>query len=308
MSKRRAPYLLACVLILLLTACNLPRPNAATETPGDPIGTAAAQTVAALSTQLQPKVTLMPQASATVQPAATNTTSPAVTTVTAPVKPCDAAEFVTDVTVPDGTTFTPGQTFTKTWRLKNTGSCTWTNSYRVVFDSGNSMGAPASFNLPTSVPPDAVVDISVQMKAPDAEKEYQSNWKLQNASGITFGLGADGAKSFWVKIKVSATVLPFAVTKAAMGADNGAYSGTCPHNVGLSAAITSTAAGTVTYYWQDSFGNKSVAQQVVFDAAGTKTVNYSWAITANFDGSIAVYIDNPNHQLFPALPIKVTCS
>jgi len=300
---------ISLTILLILAGCNLPRPNAASETPGDPIGTAAAQTVAALSTQLQPKVTITPLPSSTVQPTtATLATQPQSPTESTSVKPCDAAEFVTDVTVPDGTSFKPGETFTKTWRLKNTGSCTWTNSYRVVFDSGNSLGAPASFNLPTSVPPDAIVDISVQMKAPDAEKDYQSNWKLQNAAGITFGLGVDGLKSFWVKIKVSAAVLPFAVSNVAMGADNAAYTGTCPHNVGLSAAITSTAAGTVTYYWQDNSGNKSVAQQVVFDAGGTKTVNYSWAITANFDGSIAVYIDNPNHQLFQALPIKVTCN
>ena len=37
----------------------------------------------------------------------------------------DAATFVSDVTVPDGTSFNPGDTFTKTWRLSNSGSTTW---------------------------------------------------------------------------------------------------------------------------------------------------------------------------------------
>ena len=55
---------------------------------------------------------------------------------------CDWAQFVADVTVPDGTTFAANQTFTKTWRLKNIGFCTWTTSYALVFDSGNSMGGP----------------------------------------------------------------------------------------------------------------------------------------------------------------------
>ncbi|MRR31435.1 hypothetical protein EG834_14180, partial [bacterium] len=204
MTNRRLFIISTLVTLLLLGACNLPRPNATVETPGDPIGTAAAQTVAALSTQLQPKITITP-------PSPTNTLLPVSTIASPPVqatsdgtpaKRCDAGEFVSDVTIPDGTSMTPGQAFTKTWRLKNTGSCTWTTSYRVVFDSGVSLGAPASFNLPTSVPPDAIVDISVQMKAPDVVKDYQSNWKLQNAAGVTFGLGEDGTKSFWVKIKV----------------------------------------------------------------------------------------------------------
>lgn len=308
MTNRRLFTAASLAIILLLTACNLPRPNATTETPGDPIGTAAAQTVAALSTQLQPKDTVTPAQVQTNPPAQTATQPAQTTAETTPAKTCDAGEFVTDVTVPDGTSFTPGQTFTKTWRLKNTGSCTWTTSYRVIFDSGNSLGAPASFNLPTSVPPDAIVDISVQMKAPDAVKEYESHWKLQNASGVIFGLGDDGQKSFWVKIKVETAVLPFAITKVVVSADNASFTGACPHTVALAAALTSTAAGRATYFWERSDGTKGAVQEVVFDTGGTKTVNSSWQFGSSFDGTVAVYIDNPNHQYFPNFALKVTCN
>ncbi len=308
MTNRRLFTAVSLAIILLLTACNLPRPNATAETPGDPIGTAAAQTVAALSTQLQPKDTVTPAPVQTNPPVLTATQPAQTTAETTPVKACDAGEFVTDVTVPDGTSFTPGQTFTKTWRLKNTGSCTWTTSYRVIFDSGNSLGAPASFNLPTNVPPDAIVDISVQMKAPDAVKEYESNWKLQNASGVIFGLGDDGQKSFWVKIKVETAVLPFAVTKVVVSADNAGFTGACPHTVALAAAITAAAAGRVTYFWERSDGTKGAVQEVVFDTGGTKTVNSSWQFGSSFDGTVKVYIDNPNHQYFPNFALKVTCN
>src|SRR5271157_1067465 len=54
---------------------------------------------------------------------------------------CNWAQFVADVTVPDGTTLAPGATFTKTWRLENIGNCTWTTSYALVFSSGSAMGA-----------------------------------------------------------------------------------------------------------------------------------------------------------------------
>lgn len=36
----------------------------------------------------------------------------------AAVTACDAAEFVADVTIPDGTSFAPGAAMVKTWRLK----------------------------------------------------------------------------------------------------------------------------------------------------------------------------------------------
>lgn len=308
MINRRLITVLTLVSILVLSACNLPRPNATAETPGDPIGTAAAQTVAALSTLLPPKVTVTPAATLTNLPQVTVTQPPQPTTDGTPGKKCDAGEFVSDVTIPDGTSFTPGQEFTKTWRLKNTGSCTWTTSYRVVFDSGVSLGAPASFNLPTSVPPDAIVDISVQMKAPIEVKDYQSNWKLQNAAGVTFGLGEDGTKSFWVKIKVETANLPFAVSKVVLGADNAAFSGACPHTTALNAAITVTAAGRVTYFWERSDGTKGAVQELVFNAGGTQTVNTSWQFGSSFDGTVTMYIDNPNHQYFQNLAVKVTCS
>src|SRR5512143_426233 len=57
---------------------------------------------------------------------------------------CDWAQFVADVTIPDGTQIQPGATFTKTWRLKNIGYCTWTTAYSMVYDSGTQMGNTVS--------------------------------------------------------------------------------------------------------------------------------------------------------------------
>jgi Ig-like domain from next to BRCA1 gene len=57
--------------------------------------------------------------------------------VTAPV---DDGAFFLDVTVPDNTQFTAGASFTKTWRLRNTGTTTWSTAYRLYFITGNQMG------------------------------------------------------------------------------------------------------------------------------------------------------------------------
>jgi hypothetical protein len=77
------------------------------------------------------------------------------------------ATFVQDVSIPDGTEFGPGQSFTKTWRLKNVGTCTWQTSYDIVFMRGDRMDG-ATTDLTTAVR-SATVDISVKLKSPDSE-------------------------------------------------------------------------------------------------------------------------------------------
>ena len=54
----------------------------------------------------------------------------------APVSTCHSSAFVADVTVPDDTVFNPGDDFDKTWRIQNTGTCSWDDGYNLVFVSG----------------------------------------------------------------------------------------------------------------------------------------------------------------------------
>lgn len=296
----------------LFSACNLPKPQLTVTPTGDPIGTAAAETVAALSTQLAPQTTITPPMAPTATLAPQLPTSTLASFVTQSPTPttvaCDRAEFVTDVTVLDGTDFKPGESYTKTWRIKNTGSCTWTNNYRVVFDSGNALGAPASFNLPSSVAPGSTIDISVSMKAPDTAKSYESYWKLQNASGVTFGLGADGSKSFWVKIDVGAAASSFAVTSVQYSTDDADVTAACPYTFKVNASITTSSNGKVTYYWERSDGIKSETKEITFDKAESRSVTYEFQLSGSFDGWVRLYNDNPNHQTFSNFGIKLTCN
>lgn len=116
---------------------------------------------------------------------------------------CDWVQFVADVTVPDGTKFEPGAAFKKTWRLKNIGTCTWTTSYSLVFDSGAQMGAPASVKFPSEVKPGQTIDINVDMTAPATAGRYIGYWKFKNASGVLFGIGSTANKAWWVEINVT---------------------------------------------------------------------------------------------------------
>jgi photosystem II stability/assembly factor-like uncharacterized protein len=116
---------------------------------------------------------------------------------------CDKATFISDVTVQDGAIFAPGAAFTKTWRLKNSGSCVWTTAYRLVYYSGDQMGAPPAVNLPWGAAPGQTVDISVNMTAPMTATKYRGYWILVNANGQYFGIGAGASEPIWVEINVS---------------------------------------------------------------------------------------------------------
>ena len=125
---------------------------------------------------------------------------------------CDSAQFVSDLTIPDGSSFAPGAAFTKTWRLQNNGTCTWETSYTLVWAGGDAMGPTPSVNLPVSVPPGQMVDISINLTAPSTAGHFKSLWKLSNASAVQFGIGDSAADPFWVDINVintSAVVLDF---------------------------------------------------------------------------------------------------
>jgi uncharacterized protein YraI len=119
---------------------------------------------------------------------------------TSKVAGCDWAAFVSDVTIPDGTLLSPGEIFTKTWRLRNRGTCTWTSEYQLIFQSGTQFGETTAVNLPKSVAPQQTVDISVTLKAPSTGGQFVSYWMLRNPSGSLFGYGTEADRPVYVEI------------------------------------------------------------------------------------------------------------
>lgn len=151
----------------------------------------------------------------------------------------DLAGFYGDLTIPDDTFFTQDTPFTKSWRIKNEGTCTWDSGYAVIFNSGDPLSAPLTSPLPSSVPPGSTVDISLEMRAPDAGGTYFSNWELQNAAGERFGLGKARKDFFWTRIAVAflAPGEPVAGAPEGSPGSGGAASGT----VGSSGACAYTS-------------------------------------------------------------------
>lgn len=195
---------------LLLAACNFPgfqpQPTKTIEAQAV-IETANANAMLSL-TQTASGFKPSPVPASTIKP--DPVVVPTIGPTQKPVNTGSDAAALAGETIPDETKFLPGSTFTKTWRLMNTGSSTWTNEYRLVFADGEKMGAKDEYYIPLPVEPGKIIDMSVQMKAPDAAGAYQSFWKIKNPGGKLFGPGGSG--SFWVKIVV-VTPTPTATTQ-----------------------------------------------------------------------------------------------
>jgi hypothetical protein len=138
-------------------------------------------------------------------PAATETPVPTATqTPEVQVNCTNRASFVKE-TIEDNSLFQPGQVFTKTWTLQNTGTCTWTTAYSFSLFEGEQMGGPQSTLLPNAVPPQSEITISLQLTAPDQPGSYKGDYILKNATGESFGVGRNANLTVWVLIKVVET-------------------------------------------------------------------------------------------------------
>lgn len=175
-----------------------------------------AQTMAASQNAPSPTPTLYFPVSTAVPATSTSVPPTRVPPTPTAVTYCDWVTFVKDVTIPDGTKMGPGEVFTKTWRLQNRGTCTWTSDYMLVFTSGEAMGATTAVRLPGRVAPGQTVDVSVTLTAPNSLGRQIGYWMLRNPSGQLFGYGNSAEKAFYVDIKVAKEALPHGEVSGAL--------------------------------------------------------------------------------------------
>ena len=103
---------------------------------------------------------------------------------------CSNMALIRDVTIPSGTVLKPGESFTKTWQVANTGTCDWLFGYSLVHASGDRMsgnGYRLSQRINVPVPPKEWRQISVELEAPSAPGKYNATWRLANGDGQMFG-------------------------------------------------------------------------------------------------------------------------
>lgn len=107
------------------------------------------------------------------------------------------AAFVADVTIPDNTKLEKGQDFTKTWRVKNTGSEAWPANTVLAFSGeGTQLAAVKEVAVGKVVEPGQEVQIDVPMKAPAEDGTYRSIWTLKTGNTAIPG------GSFYVLFKI----------------------------------------------------------------------------------------------------------
>jgi hypothetical protein len=180
---------------------------------------------------------------------------------------------------PDGVLIKPGQSFWKTWTIKNEGTCTWTAAYNLVFWSGDLMGGLASYPLNDDVAPGEQKDISIYLKAPDAEGTAIGYWKLQSPWNSSFGVGPSG-EPFYVQVDVSGAAEPeYGIAKVEYNLVRDPLGG-CPTNVRYTLYVTITSNGPFkfNYVWNQSDGNNAHEKTIEFTEAGSKTISRLWMV------------------------------
>jgi uncharacterized protein YkwD len=132
----------------------------------------------------------------------------------------DSALYISDVSIPDNTSLKQGESFTKTWRLRNTGNCIWNVRYALIFVGGDQMSAPTTTPL-SETPSGQTLDISVKLAAPAKDGLYTGLYELRNPKGRAISIGS--VTSIWVKITVGNVIIlpPAAPTSGLAGTNNG---------------------------------------------------------------------------------------
>jgi len=329
---------------MLLPACKLP--EAATPEPTKPapeaVFTSAAQTAEAMRQQRFAQTTTpkVEQLIATVAaPTATTTpTNPPLEMVPSPSLPAptavltntagappapgdDKAEFVSDVSIPDGTPIGPEKKFVKTWQLRNVGSTTWTTDYALVFIDGDLMGASPAVPLPEEVAPYEKVNISVEMVAPSTAGKYRGYWKLRNAAGKIFGMGVNADEAIWVEINVDTTAAynegtpenlsDNLVDNVSLAVDSQAVNGACPHTFVFTAIFTLSDPTQITYSLEagDNTGNmlKVPPPTTRNMDSGTHSLVYELSFPSSVSGWARLHITEPEQVFSNQVDFNLVC-
>jgi hypothetical protein len=238
----------------------------------------------------------------------------------------DQARFISDVTIEDYTSVSPGEELTKTWRLQNVGTATWTTEYALVFDNGDQMDAPFRVPFLEEVPPQGYVNISVDFTAPDEAGEYSSYWMLENEDGDSFGTGAEFDQPIWMIIVVTSDELQTgssdtgvaggaAITNATVSANPVNYSGSCPAQISFTYTATTSNAGIVNLHLIFTtispsgyvFDDPGVYSQTV---AGATTLSYQYLFLPNSDVTATARVQAIGSNTFtsPPLQFSVNCN
>ena len=224
---KKSKWIILALLSLVLAACapSLPPTPSEAEIAQQVASTQQAkatqnsvETLVALVTELSNQPTWTPQPACpvcptqvVVVPTAATTPNPNEATAqptTAPTaeagKKCFQFDFLGDVNYPPGTIVKPGTKFSKTWTVKNTGTCTWSRDYDVVFVGGEAFGSNKRGDITREVVPGDIIEITIEgMTAPQTEGTYYSYWMIAAPDGARVGYGPNQQWGLGIELVVS---------------------------------------------------------------------------------------------------------
>lgn len=312
---------------LIIAACSSAGGEASPTPEPEAVLTAAAETAAAQMTEnssLPPTNTPVPDQGAnepTVTQGAPNVvestatiSEPQPTPITGGV---NQAEYWADVTIPDGTDFNAGDQFTKVWKLRNSGTNTWTSEYGLAFFSGDQMSAPNLVPITGNIPPGETTDVSIDMVAPENSGTYTGFWKMRDPAGEFFEYAV------YVQIDVvggsqaAVTSAPNPsgsgqVTKVSIQVDEAAPED-CPHTFTFTASFTLDEPATVSYRMEAGTDTPGFAFNLPGDLTGTfdagsHSVTYYLQIQDSVNGWATFHVISPNDKNSNPTSFSLSCS
>jgi len=237
-------FIVTALLALVLSACN---GQAATETaPVTATEGPVATTVISITESPPGTETTLP--SPDISATATSATLLTATATVGTLQPANApdctnsASFVADVTIPDNTNVAGGTTFTKTWRVSNTGTCIWGPGYTLTHYSDERLGAPDSVPLVITYP-GQTADISVDLTAPNSNGNHRGNFVIENPAGLIMKVGDDSRLWVIINVTVTTTITP---TATATALSNTAVGSVTVTSTGSTTAASSSNVTTAT--------------------------------------------------------------
>jgi hypothetical protein len=206
----------------------------------------------------------------------------------------------------------PGETFYKTWNIKNNGSCTWNSAYKIVYWSGDLMGGLVEYQFPEVVGPGETADVTLFLKAPSSNGNHSSYWKLQSEWGGQFGVGQYD-QPFYVQVNVNDAENPqYGVANVTYNVVRDPAVG-CATNVWyrVHATITTNGPATVRYQWLQSDGNNTgTGKTLKFTEAGSQTLTREWSFHLGATPGtkwMQIVIHEPNYQEYPQATFVYDC-
>lgn len=269
MEKRNRPsWILSSLIVLislLLASCNAPLPTSMSvaSTSSTPV-------------EAEGSKTPVPPVGVTITPiGSTDTPIGATGTITlTPGADCDRVQFISDVTFPDESAVDASEIITKTWRVKNVGSCPWDSSYRLVYIRGEQMnGASPAEIITDPVAPGSSVDISIELTVPEVNGVHWGVWQIVNGAGdpVQRADGTPQELSILINVKNGKGGKVTSVRTWSYVF----YGVKCTNNVEYDVTANIYADGPVSvgYTWYVSDGLLTVASQnYVFGGAGNVQV------------------------------------